>query len=256
MKHLFFYIIIFICLPISGIAQCYPDRHNTAWYDGWISCEKSESPNTTRPESHWIMYDFGTVMEMYNLSIWNVNAPEYLSYGIQTADIDYSEDGINWIEYGEVTLNQGSGKNTYEGDQLLNFDGKNAKFLLITAKTTFGAGCAGFAELKLEVDSIETLVPTDTTIVDPAEKDSVCIIADIYPNPITDNTLYVHLLEQCVPFVHYRLLDETGRTVVPSTLISLNEIADILEGKALAAGVYIVELTSNYAKSEYKVVKQ
>lgn len=251
MRHLLFYIVIFINLPFYGVAQCYPDRHSTAWYDGWISCEKSENPNSENPNSHWIMYDFGSVMEMYKLSIWNINAPEYISYGIQTANIDYSMDGISWVEYGEVTLNQGSGQNTYEGDQLLNFDGINAKYLLITAKTTFGSNCAGFAELKLEVDSVETIVPADTIT-----KDSICIIADIYPNPISEHTLYVHLLEQCVPNVHYRLIDETGRVVVPSTLISLNEVVDILKGKKIAAGVYIVELTSNYAKSEYKVIKQ
>ncbi|MFK8037857.1 MAG: T9SS type A sorting domain-containing protein [Crocinitomicaceae bacterium] len=257
MKQLILYIIIFIIMPFMATAQCYPDRHSTAWYEGWISCEKSENPNTTRPESHWIMYDFGTIMEMYNLSIWNINAPEYLDYGIQTAEIDYSEDGINWFEYGEVTLSQGTGKNNYEGLQLLNFDGKNAKYLLITSTASFGSECAGFAELKLEVDSVEITEPSDTTIVDPILKDSICIIADVYPNPIADdNVLNIHLIEQCVPSVHYRLIDENGRVVVPSTPISLDETVEILKGIELAAGVYIVELTSNYAKSEYKVIKQ
>lgn len=256
MKHFILYIVIIFTSHL-GYAQCYPDRHSTAWYEGWISCEKSENPNDLREESHWIMYNFGAVLEMYNFSVWNVNAPEYLDHGIQTAQIDYSVDGVTWLEYGEISLNQGTGKNIYQGQEILNFNGKEARYLLITAVTTYGSDCAGLAEIKLEVDSVDApvvVVPTDTT--NQAEPlDSICIIADVYPNPIANNELYITLNQQCVPAVHYTLTDATGRTIVTSTPIALNETVEILKGKDLSPGVYIVELTSNYAKSEYKIVK-
>jgi hypothetical protein len=253
MKRVLLYIAFSFAIIFNGTCQCFPDRHSTAWYDGWISCEKTENPNETRPESHWILYDFGTVMEMYNLYLWNVNAPEYLNFGIQTAHIDYSEDGVNWKEYGEIALSQGTGENTYEGEEVLNFNGKEAKFLLITANTTYGSECAGFAEIRLEVDSVETQEPQDTNTV---ATDSICIVADVYPNPVVTNEIFVTMTQQCVPAVHYRLTDASGRTVVPSSPIALNEQVEILNGRKILAGVYILELTSNYAKSEYKIVKQ
>ncbi|MDX1350101.1 MAG: T9SS type A sorting domain-containing protein [Putridiphycobacter sp.] len=253
MKKVLLYIVLSFTTIFNGTSQCFPDRHSTAWYDGWISCEKTENPNETRPESHWILYDFGTVMEMYNLNIWNVNAPKFLSYGIQTAHVDYSLDGVTWEEYGEITLNQGTGENTYEGEAVLNFNGKQAKFLLITANTTYGSACAGLAEIKLEVDSVENQEPQDTSTV---ITDSVCIVADVYPNPVVTNEIFVTLTQQCVPAVHYTLTDISGRTIVPSSPISLNEQIEILKGRKIPAGVYILELTSNYAKSEYKIVKQ
>lgn len=252
MKKVLLYIVLSFTTIFNGTSQCFPDRHSTAWYDGWISCEKTENPNETRPESHWIMYNFGSIMEMYNLNIWNVNAPKYLDYGIQTAHVDYSLDGVTWEEYGEITLSQGTGENTYEGEAVLNFNGKEAKYLLITANTTFGSDCAGFSELRLEVDSADIQEPVDTTTI---EKDSICIIADVYPNPINENKLYVTLKQQCVEAVHYTLTDATGRVVVPSAPINLDETIEILKGKEIPAGVYILELRSNYAKSEYKIVK-
>ncbi len=273
MRQFIFYIAILLLCQFNGYSQCFPDRHGTAWYEGWISCEKSLNPNSTeRPESHWIMYDFGVPMEMYNLTIWNINAPDYLSYGIQLAHVDYSEDGVTWEKFGDIALNPGTGKNTYEGEQLLNFDGKKAQYLLITAITSHGSDCAGFAELRLEVDSVEEdvvivdppdPVPTDTiiVIVDPEPEpvvvmDSICIIADVFPNPVSGNELFVTLKQQCVPSVYYTLTDVSGRVVVPSSPIMLEETIDILNGTSLPAGVYILELTSNYAKSEYKVIKQ
>ena len=257
MKKLFLYIVILFAGHQMGHAQCYPDRHSTAWFDGWISCEKSENPNTAREESHWIMYNFGSVKEMYNFSVWNVNAPDYLEFGIQTAHVDYSEDGVTWTEYGEVSLAKGTGKNTYEGEEILNFNGLNAQYLLITAETTFGSDCAGLAEIRLDVDSIDAVVvePTDTTNQE-NPVDSICIIANVFPNPVIENELFITLIQQCVPAVHYTVTDALGRVVVQSTPIALNETIDVLKGIDLPAGVYIIELSSNYAKSEYKIVKQ
>ncbi|MFK8045187.1 MAG: T9SS type A sorting domain-containing protein, partial [Crocinitomicaceae bacterium] len=67
---------------------------------------------------------------------------------------------------------------------------------------------------------------------------------------------FITLKQQCVPAVHYTVTDATGKIVVQSTPIALNETVEVLKGIDLPAGVYIVELTSNYAKSEYKIVRQ
>ena len=154
MKNVFAAILLFT-LSFNGFAQCFPERHNTTWFNQWISCEKTENPNTTRPESHWIMYDFGTELKMYTLNIWNINAPDLLSDGIQKANIDYSSDGVTWFEYGEVTFNQGTGKNTYEGQEVLNFNGAVAKYLLITSEISFAFSRGIDTSIRLSFTSIK-----------------------------------------------------------------------------------------------------
>ena len=241
-------ILSYILLSNFSYSQCYPDRHNSTWFDSWISCQISPNPNTARDSTHWIMYDFGSAYKMQSLSIWNINAPEILDYGIKTAIVDYSMDGIDWISYGTINLSQGVGKNEYEGESILDFKGIVAKYLLITAEENYGGNCTGFAELKLGVDSVEVVEIL-------ADNDSVCIIADVYPNPVTGQELFVYLKAQCVHAVHYSLKDATGRVLIENVPIGLGETKEILKGLELASGVYFVVLTSNYASAEYKVVK-
>ncbi len=266
MKRLVLIAVIFL-LAHHSYSQCYPDRHNSAWFDGWISCEISPNPNTDRDSTHWIMYSFGALYEMNTFEIWNVNAPELLDYGIKTAAIDYSVDGIEWHTFDTVSVAQGIGENEYEGQQLLDFNGAEARFLLITALESYGSNCAGFAEMRLAVDSVKVKDPdivdggepfpvipdpTDTTVT---ENDSICITADVYPNPMVDDKLFITLKTQCVHSVNYSLTDATGRVIINNTPIGVGETIEILDGTKLSTGVYFIKLSSNYAATKYKVVK-
>jgi hypothetical protein len=92
-------------------AQCYPDRHNTTWYDGWISCEASENPNPDRGESHWIHISTWAIPITWDKCMSGIPMLLITSTdGIQSAAIDISVDGINWIELGEFDFEQGNGK--------------------------------------------------------------------------------------------------------------------------------------------------
>ena len=62
-------------------AQCFPDRHSTNFYDGWVSCETAVNPNPLRPVSHFIMYDFGKIFKLGQMQIWNTNDPAHLDWG-------------------------------------------------------------------------------------------------------------------------------------------------------------------------------
>lgn len=248
------FVLVFLFIQVN--AQCNLDRHNATWFDGWISCEIAENPNTARDSSHWIMYNFGNELEMHAFSVWNYNAPDNLNYGIKTAMVDYSKDGLLWEEYGIITLNQASGENEYEGESLIDFNGIEAQYLLITTIETHGGTCAGLAEIRLEIDAIEDslIEPIDTVVVVVEPLDSICITADVYPNPTVGNELFIELKTQCVNAVHYSLKDVSGRVIIESTPINLDEKVEIIKGLDLANGVYILEFSSNYARTEYKVV--
>ncbi|MEM9822582.1 MAG: hypothetical protein AAF985_15985, partial [Bacteroidota bacterium] len=109
MKKITLAAIIFVFTSVNVFAQCFLDRHNTTWYDGWISCTTSMNPNAVRGDSHWILYNLNASQELFQMHIWNLNSPAYLADGMQTIAIDISNDGVNWSEVGEFQLPMADG---------------------------------------------------------------------------------------------------------------------------------------------------
>lgn len=232
---------IFILSTLLTFGQCFPDRHNTSWFNSWISCETSANPNTIRGEGHWISYDFGEPYELNQLKIWNINDPDLVSIGIKNLIIDYSLDGINWTSYGTTTLPIGPGISTYEGDDILNFNGLKVRYLLLSVADNYGGDCSGFSEMRITVN------PTKD------ENEDVCILADIYPNPFSEE-FSVFLKKKCLGDVFLAIEDATGRTIVAEEIIKLNDTKLIIS-KSWSPGVYYVCLRNGDLLERYKVVK-
>ena len=154
MKKLFFTIVAISFAGSTMMGQCFPDRHNSTWYDGWISCLEAPSPNPLRDTGHWILYDLSQPFEMYEMDVWNTNAPDLLDYGMQDVIIDLSSDSINWVEHGQFTFNQGTGVNNYQGFEALDFDSVVARYVLITAVTNYGGPCYGISEIRINANDI------------------------------------------------------------------------------------------------------
>lgn len=150
MKYL--YTIILLLLFQGLQAQCYPDRHNTNWFDAWTSCTPSPNPNTTRGDGHWILYNLGHLYELKDSKFWNANHPDFLQDGLKDVVIDYSVDGINWEEWGTFTLPMATGDKTYEGSTGPDFTATTARYVLITAMDNHGGNCYSMSELKINVD--------------------------------------------------------------------------------------------------------
>ena len=143
---------LFTLFALSGnsvISQCDTLRHNSTWFDGWISCETNPSPNAARDPGHWILYDFNQVYTMFEMRVWNTNAPDILDYGLKNVVIDISDDGINWTEHGQYLFPQGPGDSRYEGVEPMSFDSTNARFVLITAIDNYGGTCYGLSEVRI-----------------------------------------------------------------------------------------------------------
>lgn len=234
-------ILLFTLLLNSSFGQCYDDRHNTSWFDGWISCEKSDNPNAIREKSHWILYDFGQVYALHELKVWNVNDPDLLDFGAQNVAIDYSLDGVNWINFKETTFPKAPGISTYEGDIVTNFEGLKARFILVTVLDNYGGECAGFSEFRVAVDSTKD------------ENEDICIIAESYPNPFQQE-FSVFLKKKCLGDAFVAVEDATGRTVYQEQLILLNE-TKLIPTRGWTAGVYYVCVRNGDILERYKVVK-
>ncbi len=239
--------IIFITVLIfsfKGTSQCNIEMHNSTWFDSWISCNKKINPNPAREKTHWIKYNLGQTYQLGKMKIWNLNAPKVLDDGIKEIVIDYSQDGIEWFEAGKITVEQATGLSSYEGvDDIYDFNDIKARYILITVLSTYSNGnCAGFSELKIEATPVDD------------DDESVCILADYYPNPVNSNQFFVKLTKSCTKNVSYKLLNAIGSTVIGNKTISLNETQEVMNGTKLAPGVYYLILFNEFTSTRYKIV--
>ena len=140
-----------LILSNSSFGQCV-DQGNT-WNKSWKSCTVSNSPNASRANSHWLLFEFEEPQNIDSTHIWNANRTGESDMGVKTAIIDYSTDDSSWIELGTFNFPQGSEQSNYEGFTGPNFGGIWVKKILITVIETYGNGpCASLAEIQFQVN--------------------------------------------------------------------------------------------------------
>jgi len=233
-------LIISVLWITNSYSQCFPDRHNTTWFDGWLSCEEAESPNPERGMSHWIMYDFNHIYGLGKVHIWNVNDNNHLDWGAQFLAVDYSLDGQNWTELDEFTIPKSSGESTYEGVYATDFVNEEARFVLITLKENWGGNCSGFSEIRFEV----------TNAVDVNELEVVDMIdVDVYPNP-TKSIVNINVKSTNSEEINYKLIDMFGKILTSGNIKNpRRENKFSLDLNRFSKGVYnFVIMQGNYSK--------
>ncbi len=230
-------------------AQCFLDRHNTTWFDEWISCTTSMNPNPARGESHWILYNLNYPYELHQMHIWNTNAPEYLTDGMQDIIIDISNDGLNWTEVGEFQIPMANGTSTYEGLDLYDFDGTSAQYVLITGLTNHGGSCFGLSEIRIDV--------TDAIVVSDKEPvNAACLSARIFPNPVNETSKAI-ISNYCsnAP-IYYSIQDISGKTIKDGEITPVsNEVELDLNSLPIVSGSYILSLQQLDVVRRFKIVK-
>lgn len=239
---------IFTLCSQLGNTQCYPDRHSTTWFDGWISCNTSANPNSVYGDSHWIMYDLGYDYILNETKFWNTNEPKNLTNGIKDYNIDYSLDGVTWTNLGSFSIDQANGLSNYEGTDGPDFNSATARYVLITPTANYGGNCFGFSEIKM-------------TITDPFEviDEVIGFNATVYPNPFINNaSIRIASLFEDKP-VTYTLYDILGR-VITQNVFNINTDTDTypitLNGNTLSVGIYILTITQNNNQRTFKLIKK
>lgn len=145
-------VIIITLLMTSSLSsqQCLEDRHTTNITDAWLSCQKTLNPNQVSGNSHWILYNFEAIKNLYESTLWNINHPDFLDFGVKRIRIDHSMDKINWTYWGEYNFSKAPARSDYLGEQGPDFDGLSTKHILLTVIETHGdLSCAGFSEIKI-----------------------------------------------------------------------------------------------------------
>lgn len=249
MQKTLFITIFFITSSISLVAQCFLDRHNTTWYDGWISCTTSINPNPARGESHWILYNFNEPYELFQMHVWNMNAPNYWADGMQDVAIDISNDGVSWTTVGEFQIPMADATSTYEGIDLFDFGGTSAQYVLITGLTNHGGSCFGLSEIRIDV--------TDAVIV--ADREPVkptCLSAKVFPNPVDASSKAIISNICSSSPIAYAIQDVSGKTVQSGVIRPTSSKMELnLDALSLTAGSYILSLQQQGVARRLKMVK-
>jgi hypothetical protein len=241
-----FTIALALLLPFSINGQCHLDRHNTTWYDGWVSCEKSTSPNPTRGSGHWLMYSLGHRYVLGSSHLWNHNVPATLDQGAKEIAIDYSLDGVTWTTLGNHSLSKGTGENIYEGEAGPNMMNVEARYVLITVLETYGGNCAGISEVKIDVKL--------STAADDKASYLQCMTADIYPNPVT-SVVNVKVNSACADRSILYLTDVNGNRVSADyDAVDESKIISI-PAVDLTPGVYFAHIISGDKKIQKRIIK-
>jgi hypothetical protein len=248
MKKYIISILSFLLLQLSLIAQCFPDKHNTTWYDGWISCDAADNPNIKHGKSHWILYDFNDKVKITGIHVWNSNVPEHIDYGLKNVIIDYSEDTEEWHTLGTFTFEQAPGKNTYQGFDIEGLQEFETKYLLITAVDNYGGSCYGLSEIRFFVDSAYAYVNENLG-------DGNCLKTEIFPNPFYTKT-NLKITTNCDKTSVWYVTDTYGRKVTKETKISKlkNETVEI-NADSWMSGVYFVTVRQDNIIKQLKIVK-
>jgi len=148
--------------------------------NNWLSCNISANPNSTRPNGHWIQYDFGQKFLMYSSHIWNYNEDGNFDQGFENVAIDYSLDGTNWTELIVQSWPLADGSSEYAGFSGPDFGGIEARYVLITClDDPASPPCRGFSKLLINAEYCPTAGEAcddgnPNTIYDTYSDDCVC----------------------------------------------------------------------------------
>ncbi len=246
-------LILTVLLPSSTLqSQCYPDRHNTSWYDTWTSCSKKASPNPKRDSSHWILYQLGYEYSLGQSHFWNNNTPASLDYGAKKIAIDYSMDGNTWTAWGDVNLRKANGSKYYEGEKGPDLKGLKAQYLLFTILENYGGNCASLSEIKIDITKTSN---TTSSTVYRSQVTSDCLSALAYPNPFK-NLIGLDITNSCNQSYSYYIEDVMGRKMSPVTTIHQRGLFNTnYNGSHLSNGVYFLVVHSEQGEVRKKIMK-
>ena len=237
--------IFILSISLNLFGQCFPDRHSTNWFDAWVSCETSISPNSSK--SHWIMYELDALYKIDKFKIWNINDPSHLEWGTKNLLIEYSEDGKNWFIADSFVLTKATGTNDYEGDDWIDLNIPKAKFLLLTSLTNFKGDCYGFSEVKFSAEKIKL----NTTIS--YEKNKMRV--EVTPNPFS-NQIEVNINSSLNGSCQIEILNSLGQNVYNNIVMIDNyTFHQTLDLKHLKSGIYHFQIKQKSVKYSKNILK-
>jgi len=117
---------------INGSGLNEMDEHSTTSSDMWLGIAGADPV--------YIQYEFDGVYKMHEMLVWNYNVQFelMLGFGVKTATVEHSTDGVEWTALGDVTFSQAMGKADYVANTVVDFQGVPTKFVKLTVNSGYG----------------------------------------------------------------------------------------------------------------------
>jgi Concanavalin A-like lectin/glucanases superfamily/F5/8 type C domain len=119
------------------------DQHSVGASDMWLTAGDGAPV--------WIQYEFDRIYKLHEMWVWNYNVQFelMLGFGLKDVAIEYSEDGENWMSFGDVAFAQGTARADYAPNTTVDLDGVAAKYVRLNVNSAWSAaGQFGLSEVR------------------------------------------------------------------------------------------------------------
>ncbi len=120
------------------------DEHSTDPATMWLA-------NPAPGETLWIQYEFDNPRKLHELWIWNHNTLDEptLGLGIKDVTVEYSLDGQDWTNLGDIELAQATGQADYTANTSIAFGYVAVRYVRLTVLSGWGdTGQYGLSEVR------------------------------------------------------------------------------------------------------------
>ena len=113
-------------------------------------------------EPLYIQFEFETVYKLHQMLVWNYNGQFELLLGIGFKDVTvtYSEDGVDWMTFGDVQLTQATSLPDYMANTTVDLGGLAARYVRLTFASGWGTmGQYGLSEVRFLYVPVQATQP-------------------------------------------------------------------------------------------------
>ncbi len=134
---------------VNGSGLNESDEHSVKSLDMWLGMSDGDPV--------YIQFAFDDIYELQEMWVWNYNVQFelILGFGAKDVTIEYSEDAVDWMVFGNVQFAQGTAREDYTVGTIVDLDGISAKYVRLTIRSGWGLmGQFGLSEVRFYTHQI------------------------------------------------------------------------------------------------------
>jgi hypothetical protein len=119
---------------INGSGLDEDDGHSIRPSDMWLTTAEVPTPV-------WIQYEFDRIYKLHEMRVWNYNAEfeAILGFGVRTAAVECSTDGVEWIGLGDVEFVSATATAGYVANTTVDLAGTPARYVRLVIGDNWGS---------------------------------------------------------------------------------------------------------------------
>jgi hypothetical protein len=129
--------------------------HTSTYRDGstYYHWRTQETPNTVSAT-----FDLGAHFDLDKMRVWNYNEAGQTDRGIQTMNVSFSSDGLNFGSSQSVTLSAASGSSDYDGaEYTFSSLGQGYRYIKFDVSSNLGGNRTGLSEVRFNTTTTQII---------------------------------------------------------------------------------------------------